>query len=71
VHDTEARTWRHMDFFHYQAFLLARVPRTPVPRARGASGGGGPGAAGVGFTVLFEALLIEFATAMPVARVAA
>ncbi len=71
VHDTEAKTWRHLDFFQYKAFLHARVPRTrcpehgvhlvEVPWARPESG----------FTLLFEALLIEFATAMPVARVAA
>ena len=58
-------------FFHHQAFLHARVPRTRCPEhgvhlvavawARPESG----------FTLLFEALPIEFATAMPVARVAA
>ena len=31
VHDTEAKTWRHMDFFQYKAFLHARVPRTRCP----------------------------------------
>src|SRR5664280_2598035 len=60
-----------LDFFQYKAFLHARVPRTrcaehgvhlvEVAWARPESG----------FTLLFEALLIEFATAMPVARVAA
>src|SRR5665811_2211984 len=71
VHDTEDKTWRHLDFFQYKAFLHARVPRTRCPEtgvhlvevvwARPESG----------FTLLFEVLLIEFATAMPVARVAA
>jgi transposase len=27
VHDTTDKTWRHMDFFQYQAFLHARLPR--------------------------------------------
>ena len=27
VHDTEDKTWRHLDFFQYQAHLHARVPR--------------------------------------------
>src|SRR5664279_2978512 len=27
VHDTEDKTWRHLDFFQYKAFLHARVPR--------------------------------------------
>ena len=27
VHDTIDKTWRHLDFFEHQAFLVARVPR--------------------------------------------
>ena len=27
VHDTEDKTWRHLDFFQHQAYLHARVPR--------------------------------------------
>jgi hypothetical protein len=34
VHDTEAKTWRQMDFFQYKAFLHARVPDQ-----QGAAGG--------------------------------
>lgn len=70
VHDTAAKTWRHMDFFQHKAFLHARAPRVrcsvhgvrqaAVPWAR-------PGS---GFTLLFEALALQFATAMPVARAA-
>jgi transposase len=71
VHDTEGHSWRHLDFFQHSAYLHARVPRVrcaahgvhqvTVAWAR-------PGS---GFTLLFEALLITFAKAMPVARVAA
>jgi len=70
VHDTSAKTWRHLDFFQHQAFLNARVPRircdrcgvkqTPVPWARPDSG----------FTLLFEALIMALVSAMPVAAVA-
>ena len=66
VHDTVAKTWRHLDFFQHQAFLNARVPRidcadcgvrlVPVPWAR-------PGS---GFTLLFEAMAMTLVTAMPV-----
>ena len=28
VHDTSSKQWRHLDFFQYQTFLRARVPRT-------------------------------------------
>lgn len=70
VHDTEQKTWRHLDFFQHQAYLHARVPRVrcgthgvrqvAVPWAR-------PGA---GFTLLFEALLMALVSAMPVKAVA-
>jgi transposase len=66
THDTVRKTWRHLDFFQHQAFLHARVARTKcddcgvklvnVPWAR-------PGS---GFTLLFEALFMAMATAMPV-----
>ncbi len=31
VHDASQRTWRHLDFFQYQAFITARVPRVACP----------------------------------------
>jgi transposase len=71
VHDSENKTWRHMDFFQHKALLHARVPRVRCAEhgvhqvalswARPQSG----------FTLLFEALLITYAAAMPVARLAA
>lgn len=70
AHDTTEKTWRHLDFFQHEAYLHARVPRAAcevcgvklitVPWAR----------SGSGFTVLFEAMLMAFMTAMPVAAVA-
>ena len=27
VHDTTTKTWRHLNFFQYEAYLTARVPR--------------------------------------------
>lgn len=70
VHDTEAKTWRHLDFFEHQAFLHARVPRVRcaacgvrqvvVPWAR----------EGSGFTLLFEAMAMTLMIAMPVAAAA-
>ena len=66
VHDTDDKTWRHLDFFQHQAFLTARVPRTTcktcgvkqvdVPWARKNSG----------FTLLFEAFAMTLVTHMPV-----
>src|SRR5581483_12459179 len=70
AYDTEQMTWRHLNFFQHQAYLRARVPRVrcakcgvkkiAVPWARPASG----------FTLLFEALLMSLASAMPVNTVA-
>lgn len=70
AHDTEERTWRHLDFFQHAAYLTARVPRcncdehgiktVEVPWAR----------KGSGFTLLFEALLMVLVREMPVNAVA-
>jgi transposase len=66
-HDRLARSWRHLDFFHYEAYLHAEVPRVacsgcgkvtqiPVPWAR----------EGSRFTLLFEALTLMLAPTMSV-----
>ena len=70
VHDTVEKTWRHLDFFEHQAYLVARVPRVDcaqhgvhlvaVPWAR-------PGS---GFTVLMEVAMLTFAKQMPIAPLA-
>ena len=70
VHDTEAHTWRHLNFFEHEAYLTARVPRVEcsehgvrqvtVPWARPRSD----------FTLLFEALVMALVAEMPVKPVA-
>lgn len=70
VHDTAEKTWRHLDFFEHQTFLVARVPRVDcvahgvhlvaVPWAR-------PGS---GFTLLMEVAMLTFAKQMPIAPLA-
>ncbi len=71
VHDTRERTWRHLNFFQYQAYIHAKVPRVRcvacgkttqvvVPWAR-------PGS---GFTQLLEALIVTLCKVMPVRQVA-
>lgn len=72
VHDRIRRDWRHLDFFQFEAWLHAEVPRVDcsacgkttlaeVPWAR-------PGS---GFTLLFEALALSLCQALPVAQAAA
>jgi len=67
VHDTRSREWQHLNFFQYQAYIKADVPRTKcagcgkvtqveVPWAR----------KGSGFTLLFEAFALTLAREMPV-----
>src|SRR6056297_403171 len=68
AYDSKEKTWRHLNFFQYDAYLTARVPRVkcpnagcgvkqvPVPWARSDSG----------FTLLFEALVMTLVREMPV-----
>jgi len=70
AYDTELKYWRHLNFFQHEAYLTARVPRVKcnqcgirlvnVPWAR----------SGSGFTLLFEAMVMTLAKAMPVKTIA-
>jgi len=70
AYDTERHSWRHLNFFQHEAYMTARVPRVrcgscgiktiEVPWAR----------SGSGFTLLFEALIMIMAKAMPVKSIA-
>ncbi len=73
VHDTTEKTWRHLNFFQYEAYLTARVPRVKCPNT-------GCGVKqiqvhwarpGSGFTLLFEALVMALVREMPVKIAAA
>jgi len=69
VHDTTEKSWRHLDFFQHQAFLVARVPRVRCPE-HGVRQVRLPWARpGSGFTLLFEALVMTLVAEMPVAAV--
>lgn len=72
VHDRLRRKWRHLDFFQFEAWLHADVPRVAcgscgkttqlaVPWAR-------PGS---GFTAAFEALALALCSELPVLQAAA
>ncbi len=71
VHERVLRSWRHLDFFQFEAWLHASIPRVgctacgktsqlPVPWAR----------EGSGFTMLFEALAISLCQELPVRQAA-
>ena len=72
IHDRLRRSWRHLDFFQFEAWLHADVPRVAcagcgkthqvsVPWAR----------EGSGFTALFEALALALCRDLPVRQAAA
>lgn len=71
VHDTVEKGWRHLNFFQHECYLHARVPRVNTPDGRTLLVM--PPWAGKlnGFTLLFEALLIQLCRHMPVNQVAA
>lgn len=70
VHDRVEKRWRHLNFWQYETYLVAKVPRVrcdecgvhlaDVPWAR-------PGS---GFTLLFEALVLVLSSEMPVSKCA-
>jgi transposase len=70
VHDTADKTWRHLDFFQHKAFLHARAPRVRCPDHGVRQVSVSWARPGSGFTMLFEALALTFAAAMPVSKVA-
>lgn len=73
AYDTSEKTWRHLNFFQYEAYLTARVPRVKCPNADcGVKQVQVPWArAGSGFTLLFEALVMALVREMPVKVAAA
>ncbi len=71
IHDRAQKTWQHLHFFQYKAFLHASVPRVKcglcgkvtqvnVPWAR----------PGTGFTLLIDALVLTLAKKLPVSAIA-
>jgi transposase len=66
VYDTVDKQWRHLNFFEHECYLHARVPRLDItdsvkrlidPPWSGVSNG---------FTMLFETLVLQLASHMPV-----
>ena len=70
LHDTKEKVWRHLDFFHHETYIHARVPRTKcdgdgvklveVPWTR----------QNTGFTLFFEALIVAMSKEMSISSIA-
>lgn len=69
AYDTTQKTWRHLNFFQHECYLHCRVPR--IKLANGKTRIITPPFAGLsnGFTLLFEALLLQLCKGMTIAEV--
>ncbi len=69
AYDTVEKEWRHLDFFQHECYIKARTPR--VKLSDGSIQLVSPPWAGreKGFTMLFEALLLQLLKCMPVQQV--
>lgn len=71
VHDRLERSWRHLDFFQYEAWLHAEVPRVGCTACGKTTQMSVPWAReGSGFTLLFEALALTMCKDLPVRQAA-
>ena len=69
-YDTDEQSWRHLNFFEHETYLIARVPRVSC-EAHGVLKADVPWARpGSGFTLLFEAYVMALAPEIPVAGLA-
>ncbi len=68
AYDTTTKRWRHMNFFQYRCYLNARIPRIKlngkVKQVKAPWEGNTSG-----FTMLFEALILQLAKALPVHQI--
>ena len=66
VYDTQEKEWRHLNFFEHECYLRARVTRVKLPD--GSVRLIQPPWSGLqnGFTLLFEALVLQLAKHMPI-----
>jgi len=70
AYDTIKKSWRHLNFFEHECYINCRVPRVKlddgkVKRIKAPWEG-----VNSGFTLLFEALIMQMASCMPVQNVA-
>jgi len=66
AYDTVDKTWRHLNFFEYETYLHARVPRVKIDDKRVRQIKAPWEGVNNGFTLLFEALILQLAAHMPV-----
>lgn len=71
LHDRRQRSWRHLDFFQFEAFVHCQLPRVACSACGATTQLSVPWARqGSRFTLMFEALALTLAREMPVAACA-
>ena len=71
IHERVERSWRHLDFFQFEAWLHADVPRVKCDACGKTTQVAVPWAReGSGFTLLFEALSLSLCRELPVNQAA-
>lgn len=71
IHDHRSRSWRHLDFFQFEAHVHCQLPRIQCTACRATTQLQVPWARqGSRFTLMFEALSLTLAREMPVAACA-
>lgn len=69
AYDTIEKEWRHLNFFEHECYLKARVPRIKTPDNKVHVVLPDWGGLQNGFTLLFEALILQLCKSMPVHNV--
>lgn len=69
AYDTTEKTWRHLNFFQYQCYLHAWIPRVDLGNGKVRQVQAPWEGHAAGFTLLFEALILELVKVMPVHQV--
>jgi len=69
AYDTTQKTWRHLNFFQYQCYLHAWIPRIDIGNGKVRQVQAPWEGHAAGFTLLFEALILELVRVMPVHQV--
>ena len=70
AYDTSNKTWKHLNFFEHECYLHARVPRVKLPNGKVKLISTSWEGLSNGFTLLFEAFLLQLCQAMPINKVA-
>jgi len=69
AYDTKEKQWRHLNFFEHECYLTARVPRIKMSDGTVKLVPMSWEGLNSGFTMLFEALVLELCKAMPINQV--